>query len=327
MDPQLTREFSVAQYELRLGVETEYIEQDQPWASYHSEKVGGIMRSDHAEVETTNVTVRFRAELCLTNRWRVGLMLPLVHREHLHLDTHEEEGGADNHTSLFPRHDESEDGEVTIGDATGVPQRWNFTRLGDMQMITSYSLLPADESIRTEVQVYAGLKLPTGETGIRNGDGERAEITLQPGTGSVEPILGVRAQHQLQLSGADNVVPLSFGLHLKTEGSDGRYGYRPGTEVICSTGASYSLFRRLHPVFQINFRYRDRDHVGNAPGVPKEHTGGEALFLSPGFWLGLTDDLDANVFVQVPVLQRVNGIQLVSNWNLLVGLSYRFQVI
>lgn len=251
-------------------------------------------------------------------------MLPLVHREHLHLDTHAEDSPSGDGAALLPRDGGAEDDEVTIGDATGVPERWNFTRLGDMQLATSFSLLP--ESSSTEIQAYTGLKLPTGETGVRNGDGEEAEITLQPGTGSVEPIFGLRAKHRIQLGSSESIVPISFGIQVKTEGSDGKYGYRPGTEVICSSGVSYSLFRRLHPLFQINFRYQDRDHVGNAPGVPKEHTGGEALFLSPGVWLGLTDDLNATVFVQVPVLQRVNGIQLVSNWNLFAGVSYQFHL-
>ena len=62
------------------------------------------------------------------------------------------------------------------------------------------------------------------------------------------------------------------------------------------------------------------------PAFRAEHTGGEALYVTPGLWIGLTERLEAQAFVQVPVMQRVNGIQLVSRWNASVGLSYRLDL-
>ena len=93
-----------------------------------------------------------------------------------------------------------------------------------------------------------------------------------------------------------------------------------------NTGASYPLTARLSVLGQINFRYKERDHVGHAPGVPKEHTGGECLFVSPGLQVDFTDRTAAYSYVQVPMLQRVNGIQLVARWNLLLGLTYRMDL-
>jgi hypothetical protein len=327
VDPRLAENATLGARTMRLGFETEYIEQDQPWVSFHSAGVGEIPRPDHNEVETTNLTWKWTAEAGLTDSWSFGLMVPLLHREHLHLAV------PDHDDSAFGRHaggaDESEHEDdtqtVTIGDATGVPERWSFTRLGDLQLTVAHRVLGAAEGARTALTLYAGLKVPTGETGVRNSEGEAAEITLQPGTGSVDPIFGARLQHQFSI-GSERLLPVSLGVHVRTEGSDGRFGYRPGTEMIISAGSRYPLFERLQPVLQLNFRYRDRDHVGDAPGVPKEHTGGETLYVTPGFWVVLVDRLDAQVLVQAPALQRVNGIQLVSDWNLWLGLSYRLNL-
>ena len=54
--------------------------------------------------------------------------------------------------------------------------------------------------------------------------------------------------------------------------------------------------------------------------------GGEYLYLSPGVNVRLAERLVAYSDVQVPVMQRVNGIQLTSWWNLLVGLTYELDV-
>ena len=330
VDSRLTESQPLVSKAVRLGMEMEYIEQDQPWIRYHSADVGELERPDHNEVDTTNLTWKWTAEVGVTDSWSLGVMLPLVHREHLHLavaDHGHDEGGSGAHSGAAEEHEDGEeDALVTIGDATGVPEHWNFTRLGDIQLTASYALLAPEATGGTSLSLYAGLKLPTGETGVRNSEGEEAEITLQPGTGSVDPLFGARLRHRFAISGGERFIPASLGVHVRTEGSDGRFGYRPGTEVVTSLASEYPITTRFHVLGQLNFRYRDRDHVGSAPGVPEEHTGSEALYVSPGIRLDLTDRAGAYSYVQVPVLQRVNGTQLVSRWNLLVGITYRFDI-
>lgn len=325
LEPRLTEQASVGRGRLRFTFETEYIEQDQPWTRFHAVDVGEVPRSDHDEVETTNVNWRWIAEIGVTDTWSVGLHLPLLYREHLHLaSVHHLDIGSGAHNGEEPGDggDAADDGTVTIGDATGVPERWTFARLGDMRLTASHTTRPAAD---TEIVLYAGLELPTGETSVRNGAGEEAEITLQPGSGSIDPLFGASIRHRFRLA-SGTVLPAALGVHVRTEGSDGKFGYRPGTEVLAGAGARYPLFDRLQPALQVNFRYRDRDHVGDAPGVHKKDTGGEALYISPGVWIGLTDRIDANAYVQVPVFQRVNGVQLVSRWNLFAGLTFRLDL-
>jgi hypothetical protein len=121
-------------------------------------------------------------------------------------------------------------------------------------------------------------------------------------------------------------MPLFAGLHVRIPGSDGRFGYRAGTDLVATVGATYSLLPRLDLLGQINFRWRDRDDAGDASGVPEENTGGESLFVSPGLRVGLMEGLAAYAFMPLPVYQRVNGIQLTAEWNLQLGVQYRFSV-
>ena len=46
--------------------------------------------------------------------------------------------------------------------------------------------------------------------------------------------------------------------------------------------------------------------------------------ISPGVRYGLTPDLDLYGFIQQPVYQRVNGVQLTADWSALAGISQRF---
>jgi len=322
--------------QLRFDTNVEYIEQDQPWVGYHPVGVGALARPDHAEVESTNVTWKLLTELAIGDHWSASVLLPVVHREHFHLEVPSAEpaharsrrhAGGSAHGD-DPADDPASDTE-TIDHATGVPQRWDFTRVGDLQLVGRYTLRRALVAGEIGASLFAGLKVPTGQTDVRNGDGEEAELTLQPGTGSVDPLLGVDVRSLFSVPGlrGDPVtLPAFAGVFLKTPGSDGRYGYRPGTDLLVNVGASYPLAARLFAQGQINFRYRDRDHVGNAPGLDREDTGGEYLYLSPGLSVTPTDQLAGYAYVQVPVMQRVNGIQLVSEWNLLVGLTYTMDI-
>ncbi|HEU5249951.1 MAG TPA: hypothetical protein VFW15_08185, partial [Thermoanaerobaculia bacterium] len=69
--------------------------------------------------------------------------------------------------------------------------------------------------------------------------------------------------------------------------------------------------------------FRGKDDVGRTDEDP-DHTGRTSVYLSPGVRVGLPGVLAAYWIVQVPVYQRVNGIQLASKYNLLGGVQARF---
>ena len=61
-------------------------------------------------------------------------------------------------------------------------------------------------------------------------------------------------------------------------------------------------------------------------GCAPTHHGGEYLYVSPGLTVTPTDRLAGYAYVQVPIMHRVNGIQLISEGNLLVGLTYTMDI-
>jgi hypothetical protein len=71
----------------------------------------------------------------------------------------------------------------------------------------------------------------------------------------------------------------------------------------------------------VNVAFRGRDSGAQAePDV----SGATTVQISPGVNVDLDGKTHLYGFVQVPVYQHVNGIQLVSRWSLLVGVNTLF---
>ena len=297
--------------QLSLNFTYEFINQDQPYVGASSAHVGQLPR-DHDEQFTRNNTYKLALDYGLTSRFAVGVLLPFLDRLHQHI-AHEQEAAPDSPTGF---------------ETVNITERWRYQEFGDMQVATRYLLLQPETPLRPTLSLILGAKLPTGRTNVSNGQ-EKAELTLQPGDGSWDGIVGLSfvqsfpvstLQHQTSLAPVFMTVLGRFPV------SVGKFGYEPGGEMLLNVGIAYPIFRKLDFLAQVNFRYRDRDNVGHAPGVDLSDTGREELFLSPGFRYHLTDALDLYALVQVAAYRRVNGIQLTSDWNLTSGVSYRFNL-
>jgi len=97
--------------------------------------------------------------------------------------------------------------------------------------------------------------------------------------------------------------------------------YKPGTRAGFDIGASYPWTGRVALLLQLNTLWKDRDRGSNAE---PEDTGGTFVHLSPGLSVALGQKTQLYGFVQVPLYQRVNGVQLVADWSIAAGLSHRF---
>jgi hypothetical protein len=298
---------------VHLNLVYEFIDLDDPFIGASSAQVGEIPR-DHDEQFTRNQTVKFSLDYGVTSRLTVGVLLPFLDRLHQHR-AHEEEEVAG-----------SPDGTEIVD----VTERWRYQEFGDMQVTGRYLLLQPATPLRPALSLILGAKLPTGRTGVSNGEGERAELTLQPGNGSWDGIIGLSYVQNFSVSTLRQETALApvFATALgRFPVGVGKFGYEPGGELFLNVGLAYPLMRKLDVLGQINFHYRDRDAVGHAPGVEQADTGRETLFHSPGIRYHLTDNLALYTFMQFAVYRRVNGIQLTSDWNLTSGISYRFNLV
>jgi len=160
--------------ELQLNLTYEFIDMDDPYIGTESARVGEIPRG-HDEQFTRNQTIKFSLDYGITPRLTVGILLPFLDRLHQHL-AHEEEEVVGT------------PGETEIVDRT---ERWRYQDIGDIQLTSRYLLLPPATPLHPSLSLMLGVRVPTGRTGVDNDAGEKAELTLQPGNGSWDGIVGL----------------------------------------------------------------------------------------------------------------------------------------
>jgi hypothetical protein len=179
-----------------------------------------------------------------------------------------------------------------------------FHAIGDVRVLGKYAVAP-DGSIG----VIAGLKLPTGGTSqqFKGSLGSGAvDPSLQPGTGSTDLLLGGYYAGQ-----ADSLGWFAQGLW--QHAIDSQDGYTPGDAITLNAGLRYGeLGQRVVPLVQLNFVHRNADTGVNASVAydGTDLTGGNLLYIAPGVSGALGGGFSAFAYVQFPVYQDVNGVQL-----------------
>lgn len=275
---------------LRIDIRYEYVKQDQLMSG--SDRVSpGQIRRHHDEIASTSRNWLVGLDYSFTPDWSASITAPVVDRSHLHIHNHH---GAQ------------------------LPQTWNFTEMGDVRVMGRRQWM-AEQRTTNTLSYYGlnfGLKLPTGERDIKNEAGDRAERTLQPGTGTTDAILGGYYNRVLPLSGSS-----WFVQGLWQSALDSREDYKPGNRLSVDVGYRYEVSDSLGVMLQLNTLKRWKDSGQQAES---DNTGGNFLFVSPGVSYAITRNSQIYGFVQKPVYQHVNGVQLAADWSGTVGVSARF---
>lgn len=241
------------------------------------------------ERHTKNLNVVTTLGYGFDDHWSLSVRIPVVKRDHLH---------------------------DLIDETTGLPstpEQWRFTKLGDVQVLARRQTLSDD--LKTAFAWFGGLKLPTGSISVVNADGSRAERALQPGTGTTDFVVGVAGRRALGMSNAlIGQVSLSAALNKREE-------FRPGARVEASIGWSHAYSEGLGTVVQLNMRHRAHDSGDQAePG----NSGSTTIDVSPGVTLGVGRNSTLYGYVQLPLYQKVTGIQLVPRSSLAIGWTTDF---
>lgn len=269
----------------------EYIDQDQPRTGTRKVAVGEIPHH-HDEVRTVNRNVFATLDYGFTDYLGASLVLPWVDRRHEHIHNHRGE-------KLF--------------------ESWNFSELGDIRLIMRYQL-PAGESAATSTLSFAGftagLKLPTGKIDIANGEGDVAERTLQPGTGTTDALIGAYYRRVLGQWNASWFVQINAQVPLASH-----QGYRPGRQLMVDVGARWEATDKLGLMLQLNAIHKGRDSGAEAE---PDDSGSRTLSVSPGLTYTVMPGIQVYGFIQLPLYQRVNGVQLVADRSFAGGVSVQF---
>jgi hypothetical protein len=275
----------------RLDLRYESINQDRPRAGSRNVAVGEIARH-HDEVSTRNRNWLGTFDYTFGPDWGLSASLPLVDREHAHIHNHR---------------------------GAKLPEAWNFRSAGDMRLLGRYrvaSFESREASTLGNAGLNFGVKLPTGRIDEHNGEGALAERSLQPGTGTTDAQLGAFVTQSLPLHDLSWFLQGMLQVPLNE-----RAGYRPGKRMAVDAGLRYDATERWSLMLQLNALARARDSGVEAE---PEDTGGRSLFIGPGASFAATNDVRIYGFLQLPIMQRVNGVQLVARRAVVLGLSGRF---
>ena len=274
----------------RFDLRYEHILQDQPQTGTDRISVGQIPKH-HDEVFTQNRNWLATLDYTFNADWGAALYLPLVDRSHTHIHNHR-----------------------------GAPliESWDFSSAGDARVVGRYRVATFEdrEPKLGSTGLYFGLKLPTGQIDVRNGAGDVAERSLQPGTGTTDALFGAYYAQLLPMKDLSWFAEGLFQAPMNT-----RDGYKPGTRVSLDTGVRYNATEDFSVMLQLNAVFRGRDSGANAE---PDDSGGKFWFLSPGFSYALTREAVVYAYYQVPIYQHVNGVQLTARGASAIGVSVRF---
>ncbi|HZX31519.1 MAG TPA: hypothetical protein VFF03_09220 [Rhodocyclaceae bacterium] len=272
-----------------LDLHYEFIDQNQPRSGTNRVGVGAIPQ-DHDEVRTINRNLVATYNHNFGSGWGISVTAPLVNRDHQHIRN-------DNGT---------QEGES-----------WNFTKPGDTRMVGRYQLpVFGDASRPINLGFTFGLKLPTGKFKEANAAGAVAERSLQPGSGTTDAIAGIYLHQQLPAADASWFVQAQHQQAL-----DSRDGYRPGSRTTADFGYRHGLTERLSAQVQLNLLHRGRD---SGLAAEPADSGGRYAFVSPGLSYAVGSAVQVYGYVQLPVYQNVNGVQLTADKAVLFGVTSRF---
>lgn len=274
----------------RVELRYEYLDQDQLRHGKDKVEPGEIPRH-HDEVSTLNQALFATLDYNFASGWGVSAVVPVVRRDHEHIHNHH---GAQ------------------------LTEEWEFTELADVRVAGRYQFeLGGQDPARPQVLgLLLGLKLPTGKTDVTNDEGEPAERSLQPGTGTTDVFLGAYFHAQLPARGWSVFVQGTYGVPL-----DEHDDYRPGYRTTADLGVRYQLSDSVGLLLQLNALWRGHDSGAESES---EDSGGTFVFVSPGVSIDVTQSVQVFALVQLPIYQYVNGVQLTADWGATAGIGYRF---
>ena len=194
---------------------------------------------------------------------------------------------------------------IALRDIDNQPLAAKFSSagMGDISIVGHYAIETFSFIRGREITIGAGVKFPTGSTNKLQNNA-RLPIDLQPGTGSYGAILNgsyFQGSAPNRLSYFANATILVNG-----QNPD---GYKIGHELIYSFGIGRdALLPFAVGIFvELKGRYATEDHF-NDRLLPS--TGGSLVYLAPDIIIRRFKRLSAILAIDVPIFQRVNGLQV-----------------
>jgi len=163
-----------------------------------------------------------------------------------------------------------------------------------------------------------GLKLSNGEINATDLYGERISDNLQVGTGSIDPVFSIYFNKTM------GKFLLSAGTFSRISGNENIYGYRYGNELHTLINIDYFENYIIYGGIQLSHLLTTRDYYEY--GKITRDRGGQSVYSAGKLGIKLTEKLDVEMTVQIPLLQNMNESQLISPMLVQFGSLYRFTI-
>ncbi|HEX9020907.1 MAG TPA: transporter [Nitrospirota bacterium] len=197
--------------------------------------------------------------------------------------------------------------------------------LGDITVMGLYRLSTNREIRPTDaVTLGFGVKTPTGSYTEKKPNGTFVHAHMQPGTGSWDPLLSLIYTKMID----QFVIQSNATYELATRNNE---GYKFGDSLALDFAGTYTVVREFNVTAGLTFlnvnKASDKDgkytNLASLLDDPA-NTGGESLWFSPGVQILPFKNSMIDFKYQVPVWEKVNGVQLVSSYRYVLGMSYSF---
>lgn len=272
----------------RFDLRYDYFNQDQLRRGTRSVDRAGFEIPNGQEIQekTLNRNLTLTLDYSLSSDWGVAVLVPTFNRYH-----------------------------ATLAEGDVDPSMSQASGLGDIRVLGRYQGFSEDHSFG----VQGGVKLATGgfhqtfNAGVQAG--QPLDRGLQLGTGTTDLLIGAYAFGSLAPEWG------CFGQVLFQKPLGEREGFKPGDGVNANAGVRYTGFAGITPHLQLNLRAEGRESGLNADAA---NSGATLVYLSPGVTVEVTRALQFYAFAQVPVHQRVTGLQIELRSSVSLGVHWSF---
>ncbi|MGZ4999679.1 MAG: transporter [Methylomonas sp.] len=237
----------------------------------------------------------------VTDDLTLGLRLPYVLRSGVHSPSGEP-GDPDNSINH-------------LGDPSG---------FGDVSLFGQYRFFHTADNLN-HLSFVAGLKTPTGATGVKTNQGDLFEVHHQPGSGSWDPSFGFSFTRAMGQFSFDSSVLYTVATQGAQETNLGDvFDYNIAISYAFGAPARNALFAESNnapwtAVLELNGTRREHQKTA---GIVDPNSGGDTVYISPGVRYSGGKNWNTALSFGVPIVDNLNGYQTQSDYRIV----YRFVV-
>ncbi|HHF7348498.1 TPA: transporter [Legionella feeleii] len=200
---------------------------------------------------------------------------------------------------------------VNLGDVSGI---------ADANLFAFWHVLD-DNKFPLSTALVFGVNAPTGRTNAMTSYGVPFAAADQPGSGSWNPFAGLIISKKLgefSLSADCIYTHTTQGIQETLLGKIVDYNFAVVYPLVTQNNKEKKLNYSIDGIVELNGEYLTQDKIA---GINDPNTGGNSLFLSPGFRINLGDSVSFYFSAGFPVTETLHGTQVKSKYGIIGGID------